>query len=191
MLEKKDMPEVKAAIENNGYTENDMKERLEQIEKSMKVYATGEAQEYMQKLIKAKPVKPVYLLRSLKKFAPQHKLVKFMKHGCELMKEKVGVIDFCYQLKNGDDYEDELAFDEQVTIIWDTGCYARHMDDVSSQCGVSYPTLCGRIMPSGTHGLTLENLVKALEWPKKLSALQQEFQEIAERFTNYNQRDLK
>lgn len=195
LLEKKDLPEAKAAMENNGYTEKDMLQRLSDIETSLKVYATGEAQVYMQKLIKTKPVKPVYLLRSLKTFAPQHKLVKFMKHGCELMKEKAGINDFCYELASGDN-EGGLAFDQQVTIIWDwhdhyTGCYCRHMEDVSMQEDVAAPTICGRILPSGTHGLTLENLTEAIHWPKKLSALQAEFQSIAERFTNYNQRNLK
>lgn len=195
MLEKKDTPEVKAAMENNGYSEKEMRERLAAIEKTMKVYATGEAQDYMQMLIKTKPVKPHYLLRSLKKFAPQHKLVKFMKNGCELMKEIVGINDFCYERASGDDYEC-LSFDQQVTIIWDwhdhyTGCYSRHMEDLSYQLYVGSPTLCASILPSGTYGLNIEELPKHVEWPKKLSALQGEFQKIAERFTNYNERDLK
>lgn len=195
IIKKEGEHEVKISLERTGYTLEQMKKRLSDIEKSMKEYATGQAQEYMQKLIKAKPVKPHYLLRSLKKFPGQNKLVKFMKNACELMKERVGIIDFCYQYGNGPD-EEGLNFDEQVTIIWDwsdhiSATQGRNIDDAANGLGVFSPTLCARFMPSGTYDLDMDRFVKSLRWPKKFSALQVQFQEITERFTNYNkQRDL-
>lgn len=195
MLEKKDLPEVHDALERNGYTEKEMQDRLKAIEETMKVYATGEAQEYMQKLLKTKPVKPHYLLRSLKKFPQQNKIVKFMKHACELMKERVGVMDFGYSRAFGEDVEG-VEFEQQIAIIWDwhdhySGCYARHLEDMSSGMEVFPPVIACHILPSGVYNLDLKNFPQHINWPNKFSALQQEFQKITERFTNYNERDLK
>lgn len=177
-----------------GYSEKEIKQRLADIESTMKEYAKGEASEYMNRIIKTKPVKPHYLLRSLKNFPGQSKLVKFMKQACELMKESVGLVDFCYHNIDGDDY-DGLQFHEQVAIIWDwhdhySGTQARAIEDMANGSGVFAPTLCGRILPTGCGGLTIEKLKNCLSWPEKLTKLQNMFQEISERFTDYKTREL-
>lgn len=177
-------------LEGTGYTEPEITKRLTDIEKTMKEYATGQAHEYMQRIITAKPVKPHYLLRSLKSFPPQHKLVKFMKDACMLMKEKVGLPDFCYHQADGDD-DEGLGFDEQVCIIWDwsdhySATQARHIDESARHLGVFKPTLCARILPTGCGGLEMENIINNLGWTKKLTALHSQFMEIARRFTDYD-----
>lgn len=195
VIKKESEQEVQNVCERTGYTMDQMRKRLSDIEKSMKEYSTGQAQEYMQLLIKTKPLKPHYILRSLKKFPGQNKVVRFMKSGCELMKEKVGVQDFSYDYADGYDSEG-LSFSEQVSIIWDwsdhiSATQGRNIVETANSLGVFSPTLCARFMPTGTFDLDMDRLTKSLEWPKKLSALQVLFQEITERFTDYNeQRDL-
>lgn len=195
VIKKESEQEVQNAIERTGYTMDQMRKRLSDIESTMKEYATGQAQEYMQKLIKTKPLKPHYILRSLKKFPGQSKVVKFMRQACELMKEKVGVADFNYDYADGYDVEG-LSFSEQVSIIWNwsdhiSATQGRNIEETANSLGVLSPTLCARFMPTGTFELDMERLTKSLAWPKKLSALQGQFQKISERFTDYNeQRDL-
>jgi len=181
-------------FEKLGYTRADMEKRIADISTTMKEYATGAASKFMVKIKQAPVRTAASLLKSLKLFPYQNPLVQFMKNACGLMKRPCNIGDFCYTIADGHD-EGEMGFDQQLTICWDwsdhySATHGNHLIDLARQIGVTPPTLAGLFLPSGVHGLKMENLTDNLDFPKELSLLQAQFQKITEKYTDYNKRDL-
>ncbi|HTD95128.1 MAG TPA: hypothetical protein VK644_14985 [Chitinophagaceae bacterium] len=166
------------------------KQRLADLETTIAEYETGVAWQYQQQIMNAKKKTPKELLRLLKKFPGQSKLVQFMKKACEVMTIPVGVADFCYHMGDGEEYEG-LRYDQQVTIIWDwqdhlLGTQANIIDDMARGCEVFFPTLCARIMPGTKSGLDLKRFAACVDWPQRLTEITRLYQNITSRFNNYD-----
>lgn len=196
---------LKKVYDETGITEETTKRRQEEISKTALEYSTGQAREYAKLIEKTKPRHPDSLLRSLKSFPGQSKLVQFMKAACQVMKMPASVGDFCYEFEDrsrdmsllfNSNAHEGLNYSNQVTVIWDwsdhiSGTYSNMIVSIAENNGANPPVLVGRILPLGCGGLTMEKLEMNRVFPKKLSALQGMFQTITERYTDYKkQRQL-
>lgn len=182
--------------ERNNLTKKQMIKRLKNIDACLEVYETGEAKRYEELIMKVKPVKPKVLLRQLKKFPAQSKVVQFMKDALDLLAdETVATSDFNYN-PDGEANEEGLTFSQQTCIVWDwhdhvSAMFSNAIQSVAQGYGVHTPTLAARILPHGAGGLSIPRLIKGLGFPMKISSLQATFQKITSKYTNYDkQRDL-
>ena len=163
--------------------EDNAQSALENALAEIEEYKSGKAFEVATKIRKQKPLDPKEILSDLSKFKSKSPIVRWMVNACNFLFCPGIISDYIYQeLEESDEAPEGLKFDQQVCIIWDINdIYSKHQSDCldaeTSGCGVYAPLLNYRI-DKKFEKIDLNDIMERMQWPRKISELFQEFEEL-------------
>lgn len=156
------------------------------LERTIRLYKTGRANDYEDLLRTARNRSVSSLEKSLKKFSKRNPLVSWLYEALEFLKMDYSMHDFEYRPEGEEAYDEGLPFGEQSAVIWDwedlyTNSITEMLDATAQGTGVLSPVAWGLIKPD-CKAFNIEKLINAHRWPPALIKLQRSYNALLKKY---------